>query len=371
MYKTQSVIFIFFSMIVISISSCVPTPEDACEVTTGFDRAGALKFWADEIIIPAFSSYQEQLIVMQAKAQSFSEQASDERLNELRAAWLDAYKAWQKVSMFDIGKAEEIGLRNFTNIYPTNTEMIADNILSESYNLTLPSTFASQGFPALDYLLFGIRATDAEIVELFTDVKYASYLISLTDRLAELNLSVLDDWSQNYRDVFVENSGSSATSSFDKLVNDFLFYYEKFFRAGKIGLPAGVFTGTEMSHLIEAPYSGRYSKELLETAFMAVQDFFNGKNFNRNGEGQCIADFLQAVQIANGGEDLSVKINKQWLLADQKIELLDNNLKTQVETDNISMLETFDELQKAVVILKVEMLQALCIKVDFVDADGD
>ena len=35
------------------------------------------------------------------------------------------------------------------------------------------------------------------------------------------------------------------------------------------------------------------------------------------------------------------------------------------------MLETYDELQKAVVLLKVDMLQVLNIKVDFVDADGD
>ncbi len=35
------------------------------------------------------------------------------------------------------------------------------------------------------------------------------------------------------------------------------------------------------------------------------------------------------------------------------------------------MLTAYDELQKAVVLLKVDMLQALNIQVDFVDADGD
>ena len=35
------------------------------------------------------------------------------------------------------------------------------------------------------------------------------------------------------------------------------------------------------------------------------------------------------------------------------------------------MLAAYDELQANVVLLKVDMFQALNIKVDFVDADGD
>ena len=43
----------------------------------------------------------------------------------------------------------------------------------------------------------------------------------------------------------------------------------------------------------------------------------------------------------------------------------------QITADNIPMLELYQELQDNVVIMKVDMLQALNIKVDFVDADGD
>lgn len=35
------------------------------------------------------------------------------------------------------------------------------------------------------------------------------------------------------------------------------------------------------------------------------------------------------------------------------------------------MLQTYDELQKNVILMKVDMLQALNINVDYVDADGD
>ena len=35
------------------------------------------------------------------------------------------------------------------------------------------------------------------------------------------------------------------------------------------------------------------------------------------------------------------------------------------------MTKSYDELQKAVVLLKVDMLQAFSINIDYVDADGD
>jgi hypothetical protein len=35
------------------------------------------------------------------------------------------------------------------------------------------------------------------------------------------------------------------------------------------------------------------------------------------------------------------------------------------------MLETYDELQRNVILMKVDMLQALSIDINYVDADGD
>ena len=48
-----------------------------------------------------------------------------------------------------------------------------------------------------------------------------------------------------------------------------------------------------------------------------------------------------------------------------------DNLVEQVETNNTEMLQAFDQLQKNVILLKVDMMQALSISVDYVDSDGD
>ena len=70
-------------------------------------------------------------------------------------------------------------------------------------------------------------------------------------------------------------------------------------------------------------------------------------------------------------ELLSDKINNQLIDAEKSINELDNNLSGQIESDLIKVLKTYDEIQTAVVLLKVDMLQALNIAVDYADADGD
>jgi len=71
------------------------------------------------------------------------------------------------------------------------------------------------------------------------------------------------------------------------------------------------------------------------------------------------------------GADLTGLINSQFELARDEAEALDPDFAEQVLSNNTLMLSTYDELQKNVVNLKVDMLQALNINVDYVDADGD
>jgi hypothetical protein len=53
------------------------------------------------------------------------------------------------------------------------------------------------------------------------------------------------------------------------------------------------------------------------------------------------------------------------------LQTLDDDLSNQVSSDNVKMTEAYDVLQLAVVSLKVDMIQAMNINIDYVDADGD
>lgn len=358
-------------VLMFSTQSCGDKTTTEPETSTdNFDRGALLTDMADNVIIPGYNAYATELGDLNESAQNFADSPTTDALNQLREDFLDAYIVWQRVSMFEIGKAEEVSLRNKTNIFPADASQIMDNIETAGYNLDLPSTIDEQGFPAIEYLIYGTGQSEIDVTLYFLNNSNASdYLKVLTARLHDLALEVLNDWQLSYRETFISNDGSSATSSLNKLVNDYLFYYEKFLRAGKIGIPAGIFSGSPLPNTVEGFYSEGNSKLLFLEGLKASKGFFLGTSNYTDEVGESIQSYLNYLD--QEGNELSGKILAQFDVIESSAVGLENNFAGQIESDNIKMLETYDELQKNVILLKVDMLQALNIKVDFVDADGD
>lgn len=341
-----------------------------------FDREAMLTFWADHMIMPRYEQYTGSLVILKTITDAFVAEPTLDHLTALRVGWIEAYRSWQYVSPFEIGKAEELSIRNYSNVFPINVSDMEATIASGAYNLTSVNKQDEQGFAAIDYLINGLADSDQRIIEIYLQEtagsNHGEYLTALVDRLQLLGNEVLNDWKAGYRETFIANNGSEATSSVNKLVNDLLFYYEKHLRAGKVGIPAGVFSSTPLSDRVEALYSQGRSKELLIAALDSYQDFFNGVDFDSPSEtGTSLYDYLDFLRTITDGESLGDLINNQFDAARAVAQDLDDDFEAQVINDNAAMLQTYDELQKNVVYLKVDMLQAMNIRVDFVDADGD
>jgi hypothetical protein len=340
-----------------------------------FDRQLMLTNWADNIIIPALQDLSSDLSVLITDKDAFIASPDDASLNQLRVSWLKAYKTWQYVEMFNIGKAEEILYGFQMNVYPTNINDIQANISADSYDLSNVNNHDAVGFPAVDYMIYGLRATDQEILNAYSSEPNfednASYLSALINQMDALTMTVLNDWTTSYRDVFVNSTSNTATSATNKLTNDFVFYYEKGLRANKFGIPAGVFSSSPLKTKVEAFYNKDVSKMLSLSALDAVKDFFNGVAYNSTATGESFSAYLQYLNTINSDASLNEIINTTFNIAQTKIEGLDDNLARQVETDNTKMLEAYDALQDAVVLLKVDMIQSMNISIDYVDADGD
>ena len=255
---------LFFFLLLISVFACdddeSPIPVDS------FDRERMLTDWADNIIVPAYTAFAEKTGALKSASLVFTEDPSLTNYQDLSAKWESAYLAFQDVAIFEIGKAEELRFTNNLNIYPTDIDGLTENVLNAGYNLALPSQIAMQGFPALDYLLFGLAENENAILDFYkNDInadQYLDYLNALSNRINDLTQEVLSDWNDTYRNEFIENNGNSALASVDQLTNDFIFYYEKHLRAGKIGIPAGVFSGDALSQNVEAFYRKDISKKL-------------------------------------------------------------------------------------------------------------
>lgn len=351
--------------------SCTPEEGGSGPAADDFDRQAMLAFWADDYIVPAYSAYHQSLLAMQGAAQAYTANPSAATHAALYAKFRQAYLHWQEVSLFEIGKAEALKLRNNTNIYPADTSGINGNIKDGTYNLNLPSTYDEQGFPAIDYLLSGLGNVNTTNGHFINNPSYGNYLLALINRLENLTDEVLTDWQTGYRNTFVENSGSSATASANKLINDYVFHFEKELRAGKIGIPAGVFSGNTLPTAVEAFHSDTLSKSLFMASAAMHQKFFEGFSYDRDNTGPSLKAYLNYLNVENGSTTLSDAILQQMNKAQMEGNQLNKSFRTQVENNNTAMLATYDELQKAVVLLKVDMMQALNVRVDYIDADGD
>ncbi len=103
----------------------------------------------------------------------------------------------------------------------------------------------------------------------------------------------------------------------------------------------------------------------------AHRSFFAGEGYKAQYAGSSLNAYLDYLGTEYNGERLSVTILDQFEVVRQSALDLPESFAYGVQHDHIIMLSTYDELQKNVIFMKVDMLQALNIKVDYVDADGD
>lgn len=360
----------FVSSLLLSCSSS-DNSETNNNNTKGYDRTAMLTNWADNIIIPAYENYSSKVNTLSQRTAAFTASPDASTLASLRTEWQNAYTAYQYVAMYDFGKAAELYLKQSANTYPTDVTGIQANIASGTYNLNLQAQFTKQGFPAVDYLING-QGTDSETISFFANANASAYLTTVVNQLKTIAETVTADWKTNFRSQYIQNNGTSVTSSVNKTTNNFIKNLEKDVRTAKMGIPAGLFSnGTTFPDKVEAYYKNDVSKVLLNAGMQAEVDFFNGKAFNGTSTGASLKSALDDVKVVRNNQNLSDIINNQFNLVFAANNTLSDSFSQQIVNDNAKMLAAYSALQQNVVYIKVDMMQALNMTIDYVDGDGD
>ena len=335
-----------------------------------FDRGTILSNYSENIIIPRYNIFKSSMDNLKNSIETFKSSPTSENYDLLQSDWIDAYKKWQYIEMFNISKAEEIMYNLKMNTYPVSKERIDNNIDTEKTDLSNPNDWSAQGFPGLDYMMHGIAENKDAVIELYsTNSKYGNYLSTLGNLMSDVTNSVVEDWS-SYKDTFNSSKENTATSAFNMMVNDFVFYFEKGLRTNKIGIPAGRFSSLPLPEKIEAYYYskngfGNLSKTLVLEARQAATEFFTGSN-SEGIKGPSYSSYLDYLETEIG-PTVETKLEE----AKVRLDNLQDNFITQIADNNTLMLLAFDALQTIVVNLKTDMLSNFNIAVDYTDADGD
>ncbi len=359
----------------VALSSCKEKDKDKNNNDTPFDTKLMLSNVSNQYIIPAYANYATQATQLKQNVEDFVSAPTLAGLATCKTAWLNLALAWQDVAFIEFGPAEKISLRQQTNVYPVDISLIESNILGGTYNLELPSNFKAKGIQAIDYLLYNKSTkTEQEIVADYTaSTSLKNYLKDVVVEI-ESNASKMSSEWVTYKSIFIANSESNAQgSAVSDMVNSLSLHYEAYVRKGKIGIPSGVFNGfsqTPMPNHVEALYGGK-SIELAKREIYALSTFFNGNDYVTGKTGSGFDDYLSNLGTESGSLSLTVAINNQFTAITSGLNGLNSPLSESVTQNQTAVKAIYQEMQKLVPMIKIELTSAIGVQITYQDSDGD
>ena len=368
--------FIYPALIVLTamaaFQACKKSGTSPNSGNTGFDRVGMLKNLSTNIIIPGYVSFQASVVSLDSSITAFNASPDITKLGNLQTTFKIAYEKWQAVSTFDFGPASNENLRISLNTFPADVNQINTNVSSDSYNLAALSALPAEGFPALDYLLFGTGAdNNAILVQYTTDSQAANrkaYLAAVSTIIKTKITNVLSAWKTTYPATFLTASGIDVGSSVGQLTNELNEDFEVI-KNYEIGIPAGTESmGTTFPTKVQAYYS-KISLQLTLLHLQAIQNVYLGQSTAGNGLG--FDDYLISVKAVYNGGSLNDAITTQFTTATAKLQALSDPLASQITTNLTGVTAAYSALQLQTVLLKTDMPSALGISITYGDTDGD
>lgn len=354
----------FFSLVLaLFCVSCDPKGPD----TMAYDRSGLLRTYADEWILPAYSEWHTANTGLRNTWNDFEAAPDIGKLETLRNTFLEAWTAWQAVAPLDFGPAMEREILPYSNTFPCDTAEIAAVISSGSWNLEGIEQADLQGYPALDYLLFGRDASGT--LSTYTTHPLAArrmaFTRTLVERLEAFSAATLSEWQNGYRDAFVAADGIDVGSSLSLLINALDRYLERDLRDGKVGIPLGLRSlGVIQPQRVEAYFSGQ-SVPLLDDGLNACLALVEGT------DSYSLYAYLDAVDAQYFEAPLSDAIRDAAAGCRVSVSALSGPIDEIVVDEPEQAEAVYTALQQLIVLLKVDLPSALSILLTYQDNDGD
>lgn len=361
-------VFTLFLVIVVLFSACKPKDNDPCAFT--FDQTTMLSNIGNNIITPAYDTLKQEVTALELATTGFITQPSVAALGDLQTAYWAAQVAWQKAMIYEFGPAETHQLRGTLNNFPVFVTRLETAVQTGNYNLGIDSFSYTRGFPALDYLLYGVAANDADIVAKYdTDADAANrrqYLQNVVTQIKNKVELVHSEWA-GYKSVFIGTTGVSTGSPAALLVNQINQNYE-LFKNNKLGTPAGAKNSyIPAADKVEAYYSRR-SLDLMLVSVRAMQTLYEGKG------GIGLYEYVAAANVDKDGVLLQEVIANQFTTVINSLEALQTSSLYDAIQNNFNAVKTaYGHAQNMVVYLKTDLPSVLCVSITYVDNtdDGD
>ena len=314
----------------------------------------------NEVIIPSATAYQTAMGNLETAAGDFASTTNEDNLNSLRAAYQSAYLSYQAIAVHNYFANLNQDLVNTSNLYPVDVALLESFIENEAYNFNTTAQIRANGFPALDYLLYGPE----DVVAYFNgDEKRATFLTSLVASMKTKADALVTQWTGTLRTNFVENGGTALGSSVSTQLNESVVYYEDHIRENKVGIPIGRLgpldtpiepDGTKIEAYYQSVFDGNdtFALSLLRASIEEMEDLYLGST-SGGADGQGYDDLLIARSQSSIDEDVKSLFAAIYTQIDNRMNISGDDA-------------LYNSVQELVTLYKSDFFPVLNIQ----DADG-
>jgi uncharacterized protein len=357
-------------LLVALVSGC--RKEETTEPAADFNRQTMLQNFSGNMIVPAYQDLQTKTNAMASAITAFTSTPNAQTLSAARSAWDAAYFVWQSAQHFDFGPAETSSgvLSRLIGVFPVNATDIESRITASDTTLNNFS-FSSQGFLAIDYLLFN---DSLNTITTFSTAPNAAARRAYLRRTAAVIKERVDNtlmlWQNTYKAEFDSKTGTNVTSSTTIIFNAFVASYENM-KNFKVGFPAGKRAGQSgiVPTGVEAFYSGR-SVKFMKAHLASIEKIWLGVAYSSSTDG---AGFEEYIRSTPNGEALITNTKTQLAAVKTAMNALPENTPlSQTLQQNFPVVDAaFTEMQRHTRFFKSDMSSLLGLTITFSSNDGD
>lgn len=321
------------------------------------DYSDLLANQVEEVIIPTMKDYQGKTASLEEAVSLFASDRNEANLTAVKAAYHAAYLSYQAAAVHNYFATVTQGLVNSTNLFPVDTALLAEFIENKTYNFSTTAQQRANGFPALDFLLYG---PDDVLTSFQEDGNRMAFLAALVGSIKDRADVLVNQWTGTLKDNFVKNGGTALGSSISVQLNECLVYYEKHIRENKVGIPIGRLGPNDSPieanpTLIEGYYQSladgneAFTLALLKAAIEEMEDLYLGVN-SSDTNAQGYDDILVAREKSSVDTDIKTQFvnilslidNRSAISGDDTLYLGIQRLVTLYKSDLFSVLNVQD-----------------------------
>lgn len=374
MFKTHKKTLLIFPSIVIStllfFVSCNTDGITESDYQIQYTRTAQLDNIYENEILVLSNDFIHKTTLLQTSVQEFKTTSSLENLTKTQASWIAALKVWKQLELYNLGAVENSFIHFEINRWATNTETIDEYIYG---NETINDTFiaskgsSSKGISALEYLLFSSEENQEVLNSFTTDINFErklDYLEALAINLKTKADALLSIW-KNDKDNFISSIENGISGSQNQLTNAMITLIEEII-ISKLGNPLGDNTGGVIN--IEALEATRSKSSLIiiQEHLTALKRCYNG-SFLENEINWGYDNYLYLIER----EDLDVSIIAAFEACQTKIDAIKNPLIEEIISNPENVTNLRDAFRDLLVLIKVDMSNAIGTTVTINDNDGD